>query len=79
MPLYEAGLQVEPPVWEPNAAAHICVATATEEPLLEPPGVWAGSHGFRVGEGSPVANSVVTALPKTIPPASFMRATQVAS
>ena len=27
-------------------------ATATAEPLLEPPGVWARFQGLRVGEGS---------------------------
>jgi hypothetical protein len=37
-------------------------ATATHEPLLEPPGVWAVFQGLRLGDGSEVANSVVTAL-----------------
>ena len=40
---------MDPPVWEPRAPAHMEVATATDEPLLEPPGVWAWFHGLRVG------------------------------
>ena len=70
---------MEPPVWEPRAPAHMPVATATEEPLLEPPGVWAGFHGFRVGEGSLEANSVVIVFPRIMAPAAFNRLTTVAS
>ena len=36
-------------------------------------------HGLRAGEGSPEANSVVTALPRMIPPAALILATEVAS
>jgi len=50
-----------------------------DDPLLDPPGVCARFHGFRVGDGSEVANSVVTALPKTIPPAALILDTDVAS
>ena len=54
-------------------------ATAAPEPLLEPPGVCARSQGLYVTEGSPSANSVVTVLPSTMPPASRNLATQWAS
>ena len=70
---------MEPPVWEPMAPEHIRTATATAEPLLDPPGVWAESQGLTVGGESPAANSVVTVLPSTIAPASLRRATEVAS
>src|SRR5437867_13114730 len=52
---------------------------AAAEPADEPPGVWAGFHGFRVGAGARYANSVVTVLPSTIAPAARMRATAAAS
>src|SRR5437867_988263 len=52
---------------------------AAAEPADEPPGVWAGFHGFRVGAGSRYANSVVTVLPRTIAPAARSRVTAVAS
>ena len=55
------------------------VATDTAEPLLDPPGVWSGFHGFLVGEGSVHANSVVTVLPSMIAPAFLSSATDVAS
>ena len=70
---------MEPPVWDPRAAGHMPDATATEEPLLEPPGVCSRFHGLREGEGSEVANSVVTALPRMTAPASLSLVTQVAS
>ena len=54
-------------------------ATAADDPLLEPPGVCSRFHGLRVGEGSPEANSVVTVLPRTMPPAALIFATDVAS
>ena len=54
-------------------------ATATAEPLLEPPGVWAAFQGFIVGDGSAQANSVVTVLPNMMAPARFNKATVVQS
>jgi len=51
------------------AAGHIRAATAAADPLLEPPGVCAELHGFRVGPGSRLANIVVTVFPRTIAPA----------
>ena len=54
-------------------------ATATADPLLEPPGVWAGFQGLTADEGSMQANSVVTVLPMTMAPARFNSMTVVAS
>ena len=54
-------------------------ATPAAEPLEEPPGVWPGSCGLRVGPGWRMANSVVTVLPMTTPPASRVCTTQAAS
>ena len=54
----------------PIAATHMPVATATAEPLLEPPGVHSRFQGLRVGGGSKQANSVVTVLPRMMAPAS---------
>src|SRR6478752_370507 len=54
-------------------------ATAAAEPLLEPPGVRARSHGFRVPRGSVAANSVVTVFPRMTAPASRKAATAAAS
>ena len=79
MPQYDAGRNVEPPVCEPNAAAIVRAATAAAEPLLEPPGVCSVFQGLRVGEGSAVANSVVTVLPSRIAPACYSRTVTVAS
>ena len=78
-PLYEAGRSTEPTVWEPMAAGHMRDATATAEPLLEPPGVWAGFQGLIAGDGSMQANSVVTVLPSMMAPAPFKEETVVAS
>ena len=79
MPQYDAGRKVEPPVCEPNAAGIIRAATAAAEPLLEPPGVCSVFQGFRVGEGSAVANSVVTVFPRITAPACCSRTVTVAS
>ena len=49
------------------------------EPDDEPPGVCAGLCGLRVTAGTRVANSVVTVLPMTMPPARRVSATAVAS
>src|SRR5262245_6737411 len=54
-------------------------ATAAAEPLLDPPGVRAGSQGLRVPRGSVAANSVVTVLPRMTAPASRRAATAAAS
>ena len=54
-------------------------ATPAAEPLLEPPGVCAVFQGLRVGDGSPLANCVVTALPMMTAPAFRSSATEWAS
>jgi len=79
MPQYDAGRKVEPPVCEPSAAGTIRAATEAAEPLLEPPGVCSMFQGLRVGEGSAVANSVVTVLPRMTAPACCNRTVTVAS
>src|SRR5207248_801207 len=78
-PQYAAGRVIEPPVCEASAPRHIPQATAAAEPLLEPPGVRAVSHGLRVGEGSKLAYCVVTVLPSSTAPAWRSRRTTVAS
>ena len=50
-------------------------ATAAAEPDDDPPGVWAGFHGLRVGDGSRNANWVVWVLPRMTAPAARSRAT----
>src|SRR5438046_5325692 len=79
MPLNAAGLPTDPRVWLPIAPGHMRAATAAAEPLLDPPGVCARFHGFRVGPGSRFAKTVVTVLPRTIAPASLSRVTARAS
>ena len=54
-------------------------ATAAPEPWLDPPGVCSGFQGLRVGPGSVEANWQVTVFPRTMAPASFNLATDVAS
>ena len=48
IPLYAAGLRVEPPVCEPSATGHMPAATTTAEPTLDAPGVWSGCQGLTV-------------------------------
>src|SRR5256885_16731543 len=70
---------VEPPVWLPRASGTMPAATAAAEPLEEPPGVCAGSYGFRVLLGAAPANSVVTVLPMMTAPAPRSMVTTGAS
>src|SRR5438128_8783109 len=79
MPQKLAGRVIEPPVCEPIAPEHMPSATATAEPLLEPPGVRSRFQGLRVGGGAKQANSVVTVLPRMIAPAARSFATTAAS
>src|SRR5687768_4715039 len=74
-PQNAAGRMIDPPVCVPSAPRHISAATAAALPLEEPPGVWLGFHGLRVGDGSKQAHSVVTVLPRTIAPACRKRST----
>ena len=75
----EMCIRDRPRVCEPNATAQCRAATATAEPLLDPPGVCAAFQGLIVGEGSLHANSVVTVLPRIMAPAALSRTTVVAS
>src|SRR5262249_22654785 len=68
-----------PVVWVPSAIGTMWSATAAAEPLDEPPGVRARSCGLRVVPGCRLANSVVTVLPSSTPPARRVSATQAAS
>src|SRR5439155_24948147 len=45
-PQHAAGIRIDPPVSEPSATSASPVATATADPLEEPPGMSAGSNGF---------------------------------
>src|SRR5207248_384883 len=73
------GRITEPPVWVPSPTGTWKSATAAAEPLDEPPGVCAGLCGLTVAPGNRLANSVVTVLPMTVPPAMRSNATQAAS
>ena len=78
-PQNDAGRITEPRVWVPKAMKAMKSPTAAAEPLEEPPGVWAGSWGLRVLPGWRLANSAVTVLPSSTPPAARMSATHAAS
>ena len=71
MPLNDAGLRTDPPVWEPIDNGTILSQTAAAEPEDEPPGVHSRSFGFLVFPGQDRANSVVTHLPIITAPASL--------
>ena len=49
VPAHDAGMRIDPPPSPPCAAGTTPAATAAAEPPLDPPGVCAGFHGFRVG------------------------------
>ena len=86
MPHQAAGSRTEPPVSVPMATGARPAATATPEPLDEPPGVrcTARSHGFLgvprcvLVPQLPMANSTVCVLPRTIMPAAMSRSASVA-
>src|SRR4051812_14489074 len=86
MPQRLAGMRTEPPVSLPRAAGASAAATATPEPLLEPPGARAvvKSHGFHgvpivwFVPHAPNANSTICVLPSEIMPASRSRSATVA-
>src|SRR6202011_5951552 len=85
-PHQDAGSRTDPPVSVPTAQGASLAATATPEPLLEPPGVRAvsGSHGFhgvpkcRFVPQPPNANSTIWVLPRTIKPWAMRRRARVA-
>ena len=64
---------IEPKVWLPRLNGTIPLATTAADPLDEPPGVCKGFQGFTVGPGLRQANSVVTVLPKMMPPNCLIR------
>ena len=70
---------VEPTVCVPNATGTMSAATAAADPEDDPPGVCSALCGLRVLPGGNVANSVVTALPRTRPPAARIKASTAAS
>ena len=84
-PQQVAGLRTDPPVSVPSAPGARPVATATAEPLEEPPGWRSRFHGLSAAGhgnsrvGPPVANSCKASLPSSTAPASRSRVTTVAS
>ena len=66
---------IEPPVCVPSASGTRPAPTAAAEPEDDPPGVWAGLRGLRVGVGSRWAKAVVAVLPIGVAPACFSAAT----
>ncbi len=85
MPFRAAGTRPEPAVSVPRAKSTRPSATATADPALEPPEIFAGSHALRTAPYGlrvptrPVANWSRLVLPITTAPALRSRATQVAS
>src|SRR3546814_9367480 len=78
-PQNDAGRNTELCVWVPSATGIMPAPTAAAEPLEDPPGVRAGLCGLQVGPGLPMANSVVTVLPRKTVPDSRRPWTQAAS
>ncbi|MNT08205.1 hypothetical protein D3C72_1429400 [compost metagenome] len=84
-PFRAAGIRTEPPVSEPSAAGASPAATATPDPLDEPPGTRCcrRSQGLRgvpmtgFVPQPPNANSTMWVLPNITMPASSRRATAV--
>src|SRR5215510_15534983 len=85
-----AGLRIEPDVSVPTATVHNSAATATAEPLLDPPGLRRSPYGFFTWpprELKPAgmlvvrkfAHSVMLALPRITAPASRSFVTRNAS
>ena len=85
IPLNEAGSRTEPPVSLPIAASAKPAATATADPLDEPPEIWRGFQALTAAGAlvlwpvGPIAHSCRLALPMTTAPARRRRATIVAS
>src|SRR5215467_1448140 len=79
IPQYAAGRITEPLVCVPIATGTCPRATAAADHDDDPPGVCAAFQGFLVLAGCMNANSVVTVLPSTIPPARLRRLTHSAS
>src|SRR5579859_5714416 len=83
MPHHAAGIRIEPPVSDPSAPRHRPAATATAEPLDEPPEECARLHGFSAGPKSgcttPYAHSSMLSLPSDTAPPVVSACTTVAS
>src|SRR5688500_9185375 len=62
-PQHEAGIRMDPPPSVACATGTIPAATAAAAPPDEPPALWAGLHGFRVGPKR--RGSVVVARPSS--------------
>src|SRR6185436_20788613 len=78
-------MRIDPPPSPPVAQGTIPIATAADDPPLEPPGVRARFHGFRVVPktwffvNAVEPNSGRFVFPMAIPPAARARATCVES
>ena len=85
MPQAAAGSRIEPPVSVPIAPSARPDATATAEPLEEPPAQCPTRHGFRacpwwaLSPNGPIASSLMLSLPSVTAPAATSRATAVQS
>ena len=85
IPQNAEGMRIEPPLSEPKAMSAAPVATATAEPLEEPPGTSVGLRGltgvpkYSLIPDPPCANSTRFALPTSRAPAALAPAMQVAS
>ncbi len=85
MPQHAAGKRMDPPVSVPRAPSASPAATATPEPLDDPPVTWPGFHGLRawpwcaLSPNGPMASSVMLSLPRVMAPAARRRATAVQS
>src|SRR6185503_8619279 len=83
-PLYAAGRGTDAPVSEPSAPNAARVATATAEPLDEPPGMCAALNALRqwpkwmLCPVGPAANSAIFRTPISIAPAASSRSSTVA-
>ena len=78
-PLNDAGRSTDPAVCDPSAAGNIRADTPTAEPGTGAARRAPGVPRVDSGGGSPLANSVVTVLPKIIAPARRSLATAVES
>ena len=85
MPQAAAGRRMDPPVSDPTAPRARPAATATAEPLEEPPVQCPARHGFwacpwwALSPKGPIASSVMLSLPSVTAPAAASRATTVQS
>lgn len=84
MPQKLPGWRIDPPVSLPSDNVAMPAATAAAEPPEDPPGTRSRSQGllvvpkYEVSVDEPNANSSIFVLPRQMPPASSVLATQVA-